>query len=176
MKKHERMTMEEKAARARERELAKIAANRLKGLDVMRRQKAVKELTITLEWYRARTGERNVRAEYKAVRCDGSKASGTGYKAGGYGYDKASTVVAGVFGDVLAYKLFEVERDWSNVPYGVVRRLNEAGGIEWLYFEGGIGIDCYWRIGEWLGGEFEDVASGRSFDVYRWVNKEGERV
>lgn len=173
MKKRERMTMEEKAARVRERGMAKIAADRLKVLDVMRRQKAVKELTITLEWYRARTGERNVRADYSAVLWDGGRVRGTGYKADGYGYDKASTMVADIFGDTLAYKLFEDGRDWENKPYGVVRRLNEEGGLEWQYFEGGIGIDCYWQIGEWLGGEFELVASGKNFDVYRWVDKRG---
>lgn len=160
----------------------RIARELLK-IENEKNQKPVKSLTISIEWKKSRMWGNNPHASV-AVEFwpspergneDGGFVRRDGYKASGCGYDKASTVVAEIFDDFLKYKLWgklpEEKKYWINQekraePYGVVIR------DDMRYFSGGIGMSCFPAISEFIGGKFETVASGNSFDVYKYTDNE----
>ena len=51
--------------------------------------------------------------------------------------------------------------DKINTPYGI--RVSDE---KYTHFNGGVGMSCYYRIAEFLGGKLERIASGNTFDVY----------
>jgi hypothetical protein len=89
--------------------------------------------------------------------------------ASGCGYDKESQVIADAFNQLLKYKLYEIEQGIKDgfytdeLPYGIYLRDNYKG------FSGGIGTNCYYRIAEALGGKFEKVASGKTYDAFKYT-------
>lgn len=150
-------------------------ARELKKIEAEKNQKPVKELTISIEWKKSRTWGGNPHATAIVYYHDGTAERRDGYTASGCGYDKASTVVAEIFDDFLKYKLWrklpEEKKYWINQekraePYGVVIR------DDMRYFSGGIGMSCFPAISEFIGGKFETVASGNSFDVYKYTDNE----
>lgn len=128
-----------------------------------RGQKPVKEATISIEWKKSSTWGNCPRAEIKVQYMDGTWEGCEGYYASGCGYDKESTVVAEACNDFFKYLLWNREdMDNSKAPYGI--RLD----YDWSpYFEGGVGVSCYSRIFEFLGGEFKRIATGKTYDVYK---------
>lgn len=36
---------------------------------------------------------------------------------------------------------------------------------------GGVGTSCYYDIAEFIGGKFEKISSGKTFDVFQYTNK-----
>lgn len=48
----------------------------------------------------------------------------------------------------------------------VIRFWNNDEG---RYFEGGVGTSCYYSIAEFIGGKFENISSGKTFDVYQYT-------
>lgn len=177
-----RMTIEEKetrkAARKADREAMKTSAR----IDKERNQPHIKSLTITIEWKKSRTWGNNphaeVQVEYKEpiAPYGGTFERRNGYTASGCGYDKESTVIAEIFNDFLKYKLYQTNlstepKYYRNgekhaTPYGVTIR------PDYKYFAGGIGTSCYTAISEYIGGTFEHVASGKTFDVYKYTDNE----
>ena len=91
------------------------------------------------------------------------------YRCSGCGYDKESTVVAMVFNDFLKYRLYlpEVEALADKAPYGCRFRKD----TDYRGYEGAIGMSCYPRIAEFIGGKMEHVANGKTFDVWRYTDK-----
>ena len=152
--------------------------NRLKKEEIIelaeRNQKPVKELTITIEWKKSYTDGYNPKASVEVKYLDGGYEYKEGYKCSGGGYDKESTVVAQIFNDTLKYKLWELEDDKEavkNFPYGA--RFNfEFSPV----FEGGVGVLSYYRISEAIGGKFENISSGKTFDVYKFTMTEGAEI
>lgn len=128
-----------------------------------RGQKPIKQATITIEWRRSKTWGMCPRAEISVEYADGTYDRKEGYYASGCGYDKESTVVAEACNDFFRYLLWNREdEDNTKAPYGI--------RLDYLYsphFEGGVGTNCYYKIFEFLGGKFESVSSGKTFDVYR---------
>jgi len=153
------------------RELAKIESEK--------NQKHVNELTISIEWKKSRTWGSNPHAEVAVEFHDGTFERRSGYKCSGCGYDKASTVVAEIFNDFLMYKLYETKRPWSeylngkvvDFPYGVYMPGYLREGSRPMY-NGGIGISCFKNISKFIGGKFETVASGKTFDVFKYTDGE----
>jgi hypothetical protein len=86
--------------------------------------------------------------------------------ASGCGYCKESTVIADVFNAFLRYKLHDPEAQKREKPYGAAPGYSEPD----LRYEGGIGTNCYYDIAKYIGGTFEHVASGKTFDVYRYTD------
>lgn len=152
-----------------------------------RNQKPVKQMTITIEWKKSKTWGNCPRAYAEISFYDGSwHRTDAKYYASGYGYDKESTVIAEIFNEFLKYKLWAKslgdfvrnDHSWKSEggsPYGVRASVydSEELGIqkEFRCFEGGIGVNCYYDISEFIGGKFERIASGNTFDVYRYTDK-----
>lgn len=141
--------------------------NRLKKEELIendeKNQAPVQEMTINIEWKKSRTYGFCPSASATIKHKDGRNTRVDGYKASGCGYDKESTVVAQICNDTLKYLLWNVNTDdRQKAPYGV--RFNDEFSH---YFEGGVGVECYYKIIEFLGGKFEKVASGKTFDSYK---------
>lgn len=148
-------------------------------------QKPVKELIIKIEWKRSRTWGNNPHAEAEVFFHDGSFQRGTGYTCSGCGYDKESTVIADIFNQFLRYKLYQRRKLKSRIngegkshPYGVYYFNGTTGhhssSEPWYKWKpsyiGGVGTSCYYNIGEFIGGKFEHITSGKTFDVYKYTD------
>ena len=130
-------------------------------IEAKKNQKEVKEITISIEWKKSRMYGNNPNCEAKILFADGSTERSKVYKASGCGYDKESTVIADVFNDYLGYALFKLDAD-AQLPYGM--RVNTTIP----YYEGGVGTSCYYRIAEAIGGKFDCIASGKTYDAYKF--------
>jgi len=130
-------------------------------------QLPVKEIVITIEWKKSKTWGNCPRAEARVHTKDGRFLMTNNYYASGYGYDKESTVISQIFNEYLKYKLWEIEdnkKKQKEVPYGI--RLDYDFSP---YYEGGVGASCYYAISEFIGGKFELIANGKTFDVYKFT-------
>lgn len=166
-----KMTEEQKQARRDQ----KAAAARLRQIEAEKAQKPVKKLTINIEWKKSRTWGLNPVAEACVEYADGTFARLPPERASGCGYDKESTVIASVFNACMKYKLWAMSAeaikdghgsgDNGPAPYGINCYAEGRG------YAGGVGTSCYYKIGEYIGGTFAHVASGKSFDVYTWEEK-----
>lgn len=150
-----KLTVEEKAARAKERERLKDLAR----IEAEKNQKPVKRMEISVEWVRSATWGMNPRTSGKVQFQDGTWDSIPEFKCSGCGYDKESTVVAEVFDHYLKAELWKRMGE-TGLPYGVT--INPR----WCNFHGGIGMSGYYRIVEWLGGKMSHVGNGKMFDAY----------
>ncbi len=162
------LTAEEKEARKQARHQARQVEKNRARIETEKNQKPVKNLTISIEWKKSRTWGHNPHAEARVEFHDGTYTRRDGYTASGCGYDKESTVIAAVFNDFLLYKLWAIT-DFQGKPYGI--SAGNYDGREYRSYEGGIGTSCYDSISRFIGGTFEHVASGKSFDVYRYTDK-----
>ena len=133
------------------------------------------EATITIEWKRSATWGHNPTAElrYCFKRGDGEQWGHIdGSSVGGCGYDKESTAAAQVLNQCpealkplyAAKDAHMSENSHKAIGYG-------AGYAARPYFEGGVGISCFRSIYENLGYKWENVPSGKTFDVYRISKK-----
>ena len=158
MKLTEEQKQQNKLARAEAKELAKIENEK--------NQKLVKEIIISIEWKKSYMWGNCPRCKAEIRFKDGSYERSPKYTAFGCGYDKESTVVAHVFNDYLKYKLYNnltLVEGKTSTPYGI--RCDE-----WKSYEGGLGINCYYSISKAINGNFEHVASGKTFDVYKYTD------
>ena len=148
-------------------------------------QSPVKEMTITIEWKKSRTWGANPHCQGAVEFHNGRFKRSPIYTASGCGYDKISTVVADVFNAYMKYKLWDksieqcerADYNWKKVkkaPYGIHAGIykNNDLPIEYRHFDGGIGISCYTAISEFIGGTFENVASGNMFNVFKYTDDE----
>lgn len=121
----------------------------------------VVRLRIHVQWKKSATWGRNPHAHYSCHFQDGTYQSGD-ETCGGCGYDKESTVIAHIFDSCVSGMLWRKTRKKSSLkdkPYGV--------NMGWFpNFEGGVGTNCYVRITEWLGGQWERVDYGKDYDSY----------
>lgn len=126
----------------------------------------VKRLEIDIEWKKSQTWGNCPRASVRWETADGEwhYDDNMAY-ASGCGYDKESTVVAACCNRILCGMLWRKRNTKKEVPYGV--KLN----LWFPYFEGGVGMSCYYRIAEFLGGKLENVDSGKNYDKYVFTFK-----
>lgn len=122
----------------------------------------VKELDIKIEWKKSKMWGYNPHAEYWCTFSDGTTDSGKS-TCSGCGYDKASTVCAEILNDCICGMLWRKRNSRKETPYGIYR----SASTWFPYIDGGIGMSCFTRIAEFLGGKFETVSSGRNYDHYR---------
>lgn len=167
-----KLTAEEKEARKTARqELRKAEKIRLR-IEGEKNQKPVKSIKINIEWKKSFTWGSNPHAECWVSYKDGTCDYFSGYTASGCGYDKESTVIAEIFNQFIKYKLWALDDeaikgghgsgDTGKAPYGINVYSSGRG------FAGGIGTSCYYKIAEYIGGKFENIASGKSFDAFRY--------
>ena len=142
------------------RQEARKEVKRLAKIEAEKNQKPVKEITFSIEWSKSF----HPTLEARAYHVDGS-TSYVKARACGWGYCKESTVIAEAFNSLLKYKLYElVNLPNDFTPYGVYINRNGYTG-----YSGGIGVNCYYSISELIGGKFEKLASGKSFDAYKFT-------
>lgn len=128
-------------------------------------QPDIKELRINIEWRKSRTWGMNPHAEYRCWYVDGTYKEGTA-TCSGCGYDKESSVIARVFNDCAKGMLYRRRNTRKNIPYGVYLK-----DCCFPYYEGGIGTSCYYRISDFIGGLFTQVADGKTFSAFLFTNK-----
>lgn len=91
--------------------------------------------------------------------------------AGGYGYEKHSAAVAEALNKHFQNLLYAVrKKDFKKAPYGIPKYKNS-----FPYFEGGVGMECYPRIMNWLGYNMRHVADGKTYDKWVICEKKHER-
>jgi hypothetical protein len=165
-----KMTEEVKAERREARKQAKrVEAKRLL-VEQAKRMKPVKSIVINIEWIKSRMWGSNPRADATIIYKDGTRRHAGPFTTSGCGYDKESTVIAKVFNDALLYKLFQVKR--KAAPYGIYYYKGKQSKDGWLpTYNGGVGTSCYYDIAEFIGGKFEKIASGKTFDAFQYTNK-----
>lgn len=90
--------------------------------------------------------------------------------ASGCGYDKHSTAVAAALNNCFYNLLFAARRkNMKRKPYGIS---NYSGR---LWFEGGVGMECYYNVFEWLGYTLEHAVNRQTFDLWRVTKKHANR-
>jgi len=160
-----KLTEEEKLARKEARKEAKRIKKETERVEQEKNQRPVKRMVIVIEWKKSRTWGWCPKATAKVEYKDGGYDTGE-YSVSGCGYDKESTVIASAFNEFMKYKLHEVKQD--NAPYGIHFWKNKEFPSH--YYEGGVGTSCYYRIAEFIGGEFKHVADTKTSDVYEYVD------
>lgn len=129
----------------------------------------VDKIKIAVDWKKSSTWGMNPHAEVSTV--DGVFM---GF-ASGCGYDKLSSAIASALNQSSAILklLYEAkekaleetgndkEKAFSAVGYG-----SGASCFVRPYFEGGVGVSCYKSIFEKLGYTWQDIASGKTYDVF----------
>lgn len=172
-----KLTDQEKQERREARIEARKAAKEVARIEAERNQKPVKSVTINIEWIKSRTWGWNPHAEACVEYQDGSFERVDGFKCSGCGYDKESTVIADIFNRFLKYKLYNsdaFDAAWlAKHNYSYSEKPRPYGiciGDAWRYYADGIGTSCYDKISEYIGGSWEHVASGKSFDVYKYTD------
>lgn len=123
---------------------------------------------IKIEWVNSRTWGANPHAEAWVKTAGGHYAKYTA-TASGCGYDKLSTVVAHILNECARGLLYSKRRNAQKAPYGV--RFSGWGPCD---FAGGVGIDCYYRIAEFLGGKMTHEG-GRTWDYVVFEFKKGRK-
>ena len=165
-----KLTIEQKEANKLARKQARIEAKNTARIESEKNQPEIRELKITIEWRKSRTWGSNPHAKAEVTYKDNTAGEWKtgffrqeGFTCSGCGYDKESTVIAEIFNEFLRYKLWKVTGGKKDsFPYGAYIRPDHVS------FSGGIGTSCYYNIAEALGGKFEHIASGKTFDVYKY--------
>lgn len=155
-----KLTEEQKAANKLARQEQKAIAKKFSQIESDKNQKPVNYITFAIEWSKAGHPTCTAWVHYT----DGTAQQITA-KAVGYGYCKESTVIANIFNASLKYRIYQLT-DFDKVPYGV--NLYD----DRFYFAGGVGTSCYYKIAEFIGGKFERVASGKTFDAFKFTFNE----
>lgn len=167
------MTEEVKKERKEARKLARKREAELAIVEEHKAQNPVKSMTINIEWKKSRMWGSNPSAEARIEHYDGTFSHIGPFTCSGCGYDKESTVIADIFNVALRYELYR--RIKKEQPYGVYYyggKYEDKG--EYFCnptYNGGVGTSCYYRIAEFIGGRFENVSNGKTFDVFKYIDK-----
>lgn len=171
-----KLTQEQKEANKLARIEAKKQAKEAARIEAEKTQKPVASITFNIEWKKSRIWGANPHLTADVIYKDGTR-NYFNSTCGGCGYDKESTVIADIFNQTLKYKLWNldfsriknssIETVENPLPYGIH---NYSGNNP--CFGGGIGTNCYYRIAEAIGGKFERVGSGKTFDVYKYTDND----
>jgi hypothetical protein len=159
-----KLSSSEKQSRAEYRSLIQKAQKDAYIEKSYREQTPIRSLTISITWIRSRTWGSNPGAECKVITTEGHHLNSPIFRASGCGYDKESTVIAEAFNYYLRYRL--------HLPLNLssFRNNEKPYGLARYYYEGGIGTNCYYDISTAIGGSFEKIASGKTFDVFRFTS------
>ncbi len=128
----------------------KNLAEQLEKITEIENAPIIDNFSVSVEWSRSRMWGKNPKAE-----CIGGARRTTG-TASGCGYDKESAAVARCLNDnpsILKILYIEIEKALNDDNYKDNHTLLGYGSGYSLepYFEGGVGVSCFWRILEKLG-------------------------
>jgi len=120
----------------------------------------VTHMSIKISWHKSRTWGYCPRAEVWATFANGEHTYLSGFSATGCGYDKESQVVSDVFNRLCRGMLYRRRHSHKKKPYGVY--------LDAFFpcFAGGIGMNAYAVIANFLGGRMEHVSWSSTFDHY----------
>jgi len=173
-----KLSIEQKEANKAERKLLAEKTKELNRINDERNQKPVNSIDITIEWKHSRTWGNCPRATASVSFMDHTFERNDNFYASGCGYDKESQVISEVFNKYLKYKLWALSEenikgghgtgDKGPAPYGI--NFRKYPDSEYRSFAGGIGVNCYYAISKHIGGKFECIASGKTFDVYKYTD------
>jgi hypothetical protein len=158
------LTPDQKEANKKARQEERQRVKEFKRIEAEKNQKHVKSINFSIEWKKSRMWGANPHLTTNVIFKDGTREQSQ-HTAGGCGYDKESTVIADAFNLFLKYKLHE-ENENLSTPYGIYIK------SDWKHFSGGIGTNCYYKIAEAINGKFEHIASGKTFDVFKYTDNE----
>lgn len=157
------LTIEQKEANKLARKQASAEAKIQRRILAEKNQNPVKKITLSIEWAKSSMWGSNPKLEAKVWFKDGTFEHSQTFTCSGCGYDKESTVIADVFNAYLKYKLYNELP--NELPYGIY-----AKDEKYKRFDGGIGTSCYYGISKAIGGEFTNVANGKAFGVFEYVD------
>jgi hypothetical protein len=177
-----KLTSEEKKQRLEDRRAARKLEAEAARIEAEKSQRPVKCLTITIEWRKSRMWGSNPHAEAKVefwpIAGQDNYDRRGGYTCGGCGYDKESTVIAEIFNHYLKYKLWQKTPENARAGVMMDGYRRDVYGVSFhengnhRYYAGGIGTSCYEAISVFIGGKWEKIASGSTFDVYQYMDNE----
>ena len=148
------------------RRKARAEMNEILRIEAERKQKPVKSINLNIEWSKSRTWGANPHLQAEVWFQDGTFERSPDFTCSGCGYDKISTVIAEAFNRYLLYKLWAMtEEQLKKKPYGIYV------AEDYRNYSGGIGVSCYSDISEFIGGQWESLASGKTFDAFRYTEK-----
>ena len=125
------------------------------------------KITVTIEWKKSRMWGSNPSAEAVVDHLDGTRARYCSGSIGGCGYDKESTAIAQAVNQCNEFlKALYLKKDKNMKKDN--RDLFGYGSGSGIFpmLEGGVGVSCYPKIFDKIGYTFNNVASGKTFDVY----------
>lgn len=125
----------------------------------------LKEIEINMEWNNSRTWGYCPRATAYYTTFTGKYGKVSAY-ASGYGYDKASQVVADCLNQIGRGMIWARRKTRKPIPYGINIPKDYIPS-----FEGGVGMSSYYDIAKFLGGKMEHTADAPSFDKFVFTFK-----
>ena len=134
-------------------------------------------IDISVEWKKSRTWGANPTAKVRAWTGSHSTETGT-ETASGCGYDKESAAIANALNSCpsIMSALYEVAEQIGARKEEYREKIGYGSGYSVLpYFEGGVGVSCYYQIFESIGYTMRHTASGETFDVYTVSKKDGTK-
>lgn len=140
----------------RAREAARDAKKRFERVHEVEEVEAPVAVSVVVEWHKSQTWGMNPRARVAAERV------ATYGSASGSGYDKQSAAIASAYNqnpEILKI-LYDHAEAGGTFPYGVT----VWAGLP--SFDGGCGVSCFYSIFEACSYTFQQIASGKAFDVY----------
>ena len=172
-------TKEQIIQRKLERKELKLKQIILTKINNEKNQKPVDSMIISIQWVKSRMYNSNPNATVQVLFKDGTALrDDTVFRCSGCGYDKESTVIGEIFNKYMKYKLWLIPykqlkpdinkelKTWKRkIPYGIHAYSEDHRG-----YGQGIGTNCYYSIAKYIGGKFEDIAHGKTFDVYKYTD------
>lgn len=141
---------------------------KLKQLEtVFNADKDIADIKISVEWKKSAMWGANPTAEAEFIGKNFYEFKKSG-SISGCGYDKESTAIAEALNqcNALLNKMYAIKEANPKKTNNELFGYGSGHGLM-PYFEGGVGISCYYRIFEKIGLKLERVAGGKTFDIYR---------
>jgi hypothetical protein len=129
--------------------------------EVVANEEPARRIEIEILWKKNRTWGMNPTATAWIKRPSGRWERTEPVSTSGCGYDKQSTVVAGILNATIRGMLWSRRGRAKRAPYGV---RYDADNSYLPSFVGGVGLSCYDDVARFLGGTMEIVAESTTYD------------
>ena len=169
-------TAKNSAIKRIENDFEKRLKRKIEKIDRAENAREFFSIDISVEWKKSRT-KGNPTATVRAWTSPHSIETGSG-SAGGWGYDKESAAIADALNSCpsIMSALYEVAEQIGARKEEYREKIGYGSGYDVVpYFEGGVGVSCYYQIFESMGYTMRHTASGSTFDVYTVSKNEGTK-
>ena len=135
---------------------------------VKKADRKIQSISISVEWAKNRTWGYCPMAEVRVCYTDNTCNN---YKSGritGCGYDKESTAIAQALNqcNYLLHAMYVKKEANHTKENREIFGYGSGYGVR-PYFEGGVGVSCYYAIFAAIGYEWKGISHGKTFDVYQ---------